>query len=73
MEHILLWIPAIVSVIACIYTAGTLAQTVKNHGARLDKHSSTLDKHTEKLEGHALGLTELKAWHNGFTAGNTRG
>lgn len=79
-EHIALWIPAIICVVTCIYTAGVLTTTVKTHEVRLNKHSETHDKHGEKLaahevtlEGHSVKLSTLTAWHQGFTAGTHRG
>lgn len=79
-EHIALWIPAVISVIAAIYSAGILAQTVRTHEKRLNAHSSTLKEHGDKhgrhevtLEGHTVSLKTLTAWHDGFTAGAHRG
>lgn len=86
-EHIALWIPAMLSVIAAIYTAGILSQTIKSHEKRLNAHSDTFEKHAErfdkhseklqshevKLEGHSVKLSTLTAWHDGFQAGTHRG
>lgn len=80
-------VAAAVVVIGVIFNSGILVATVRTHGSKLkthealhkehaakhDKQSEKLEAHSIMLEGHKIKLSTLTAWHQGFTAGNSRG
>lgn len=66
MGQLALWAPTVVSCATALILLGKFSERIADHGRRMDKAEKTIDGHTEDL-------IRLKAWHDGFTAGNTRG
>ena len=60
------WGPTIVSFITCVFFAGVLWSTQRNHGEHLSEHDKQLEDHTKDLTAQAIKIGMLEAWKAGY-------
>jgi hypothetical protein len=64
--------PAIITLLAAIYTAGQITGRIEDQEKTLLNHNNRLDGHDTKLESHALSITRMEAWTDGYNAGRSK-
>ncbi|MGH2505893.1 MAG: hypothetical protein ACRDHZ_00500 [Ktedonobacteraceae bacterium] len=66
------WGPTIVAVITAIFIAGQISGRIKDQEVTIKDHHDRLDGHDDKLETHAIQLTRIEAWKDGYNAGSRK-
>lgn len=66
------WGPTIVALFTAIFIAGQVTGRIKDQEKTLAEHHGRLDGHDNKLESHAISITRMEAWKEGYNAGSTR-
>lgn len=66
------WAPAVVTVIAWIFTAGMVTGRIKEQEDAIKDHHDRLNNHDAKLENLGNRMTASEAWREGYNAGRSK-
>jgi hypothetical protein len=66
------WAPAIITVLAAIFTAGQLVGRIKNQEITLAEHHDSLCDHDARLDNHENRLNRSEAWREGYNAATNK-
>ena len=66
------WAPAIITLIAWVFTAGMTLGRIKDQEITLKDHHDQLKEHGSELNSLGNRMTASEAWRDGYNAGKSK-